>query len=40
MHNTLEREKTLENLTMPENLATTLLPLGNLKLTRVISLYE
>jgi hypothetical protein len=30
IHNTLESENASENLTMPENLATTLLPLGSL----------
>jgi hypothetical protein len=33
MHNTFEREKSSENLTIPENLTITLLPLGNLTLT-------
>jgi hypothetical protein len=39
-HSTFEREKSLENLTMPENLAITLLPLGNLTVTVLISLKE
>jgi hypothetical protein len=38
MQSTLERMNSSENLTMPENLAITLLPLGNLTLTGVISL--